>query len=573
MSETFDKNLHLQPSFTAFPGRGPKPDYCCSSKSDKGHVVSFNAFVTEYGHHVCHMYHCPDCWEHMVLSGVFHAIGYLRAVQYLHPGTAIYQLRYTFRDQDSITKDSIGKVIKKLKIFIKGFRGIYGGVYILHNNQVKKFVEDRINKCYCADYGESLTRTELYRVASDLPYLHHIGFTNFKDYREAFETLWHLHVFVIADHFPSELYLHGNMKKSIAKLLTGGPHKRFSLILTKSTGVQHLPTHRPDGTPCHWYTGTFDHSYNGADLARSLYYCYSHCTISNTPGLEFHVLRPFGDCYDIHDLDFIQDGYTFYRDPYTKKSYVARFDPSVCDPRVLDALETLQQAFPSTHRRGKFIYPGYEEIPTINEDLPAKEQYEPTLTRINVQVFKLHTLYKDGIRIPADNAEFTYKRQDEFIDLLKQLESIGIIPTDFTIKYSDSVRKAFNIWNERCLDPKLRAKDRLLYTTDFEGFEEFEKAELSVNLGYISKAVAYKPPTGLDFEKINVLLTVVSDTLHQIAHAELPLERTKQLFDLSLHKDLQEYAVEPYYRKAQKEDPFYDDFIRFHDRLTGEHSN
>lgn len=35
-----------------------------------------------------------------------------------------------------------------------------------------------------------------------------------------------------------------------------------------------------------------------------------------------------------------------------------------------------------------------------------------------------------------------------------------------------------------------------------------------------------------------------------------------------MSKDLQEYAVDYYYQKAQKEDPFYDDFERLHNNAV-----
>jgi len=511
---SFDKNFPLSLNLLTIPGRGIQPAYCCSKSSEKSQVTGFDfkenfgSIVT--GHHNCNHGACPACYKHWLLSETFYAIAYLESIKALHPGCDIYQLRFFFRKQEGVTRNDISDAFGALNRHCTNpKKGLYGGVSILNHFQVKKFVEDKINQCYERDYEEFLTRTKMYWAATDLDYLHHIGFYNFHDWREAVDLFWHIHVFVVADHYPSELYLHGNMKKSAAKFLHGGPEKEISFNIPYNNSTT-TSTTRPDGSPRHWVKAKVkDHTcpYEGADLARSLYYCFSHCTLSNTQGLEFKAFHRFGECYTMGKLDFDHD------EPWIEEEFrldlatgeeVLTSVQKYPDPRVTSAYSTLQLAYPHIHRKGEFIYPGDEKAPPFNEALPRRTPYTSPLTRINVRIFQLRTIYKDGIRIPAEGSEFTYKRRDAFISMIRLAEEDGLIPI-FPVKLSTSIEKAFAIWDKRCLDPKLRGKDRLLYSTDFEGFEDFKKAGFVIDLGFISKAAAYKFPSSEEFEKFRAL--------------------------------------------------------------------
>lgn len=510
---SFDKNFPLSLDLTAIPGRGVQPAFCCSISSGKGHVVGFDVnkkfgAIAE-GHHNCNHGSCPACYKHWLLSETLYAIAYLEAVKAAHPGSDVYQLRYTFQKQESVTRNDIDAVFDALNNHYRKAEGIYGGVNVLHNFQVKKCVGDEVNSCYESYYEDSLTRTKMYWAATDLDFLHHAGFTNFRDWREAVDPFWHIHSFVVADHYPVELYLHGNMKNSAAKFLSGGPVKGIPHNITdnKSKNTDLL---RPNGSSRRWVEVRIkDHTcpYEGADLARSLYYAFSHCTLSATPTLEFKAFRRFGECYKLQKLDFKHD------QPWTEEEF--RLDLTTGeeilttvqkypDSRVELAYGILQLAYPHIHRRGEFVYPGHEKAPKFNEALPRKTPYVPLLTRINARIFQLRTVYRNGIRVPADGSQFVYKRRDAFVDMVRFLENEGIIPI-FPIRLSTSIKKAFEAWDKRCLDPRLRAKDRLLYTSDFEGYEDFKKAGWVTSLGFISKAMAYKPPESTDFEKFRAL--------------------------------------------------------------------
>ncbi|MGA9189556.1 MAG: hypothetical protein WB014_13600 [Methanosarcina sp.] len=108
--------------------------------------------------------------------------------------------------------------------------------------------------------------------------------------------------------------------------------------------------------------------------------------------------------------------------------------------------------------------------------------------------------------MPADGSAEVFKRQDSYVAYLQHFERMGSLAIDLPHKASDSFKSAFETLNNRRLDPLLKAKDRVLYTTDILGFEDFEKAGLTIDLGHISKALGYKPVTDKDYEAIDSML-------------------------------------------------------------------
>lgn len=500
----FPNHYPIPQSMLTHPGLEHQPDFCCSISSGRSHVIDIDLSkpgAPVGGHHNCNLAPCPECSKHWLYSETFYALTSLEAVCAAHPGSSVHQLKYGLREQDNVSCNYIKGSLKSLKRILNEAPYIHGAVAILHNDMIKPDVEAALKEQYLKDFGFSPTRTELYRKAFDLAYLWHCGF-KFKDWREAFDTYWHWHVYVVVDHYPAELYIHGNQKRPLSKFLVGGPVLDKSY---KNTENNCLPTTRPDGTPCNWTHNVKvkDHTcpYEGADLARSLYYCYTHVTLSSFKSLEFKALHLIKECYNLK-LDFIHDKptETIIEDPITEEITSTVIYP---DPRVTASYESLKSAFHSIHRRGKWVYPGEEKLPP-NEDLPRTKPYNPPLLRISARIFQLPTIYKDGQRIPADGAEFVYRRRDDFIQMLWAAEEEGLIPIPHH-SLSNSWKGAFVEWDKRCFDLRLGAKERLLYSTDFKGYEDLKKANWTVDLGFISKAAAYKFPDSYEFLKFRAL--------------------------------------------------------------------
>lgn len=468
------------------PGRGEQPLSCCSISTNKAQVVAVgigkDSGKIAHGWHVCHERACPDCSTHVTYTDDLHALSYLLACRNLHPGSEIYPARFHFADSENMTLKDFLDGRKSLKAFLKKIPGVYDYFIDSHAFRIKPYVKSRIIDQYISEHGKTPSGTIIYKLASDINYLHSIGFTDFKIWQQATEPFFHFHVFAVADHYPSEAYIHGNKKISISKILRGGFNstvvdsnfeesafiQRSSDILAPSTQVL-----------------------AGRDLVQYLHYCLSHTIVPDTEGLFFHSFIYAGDdVKDIH-LDFNSDN-------------PDHLNP---DPIVSEAFDLMKTVFHYIKWKGKFVYPS-REAPAFNEDLPSENKPSPLpIESVNARVFYIPTEYKDGKRVPMDGAEAVFKRQDLYVAYIQRMELMGLLPTDLPTKVSDSFKSAFETLNNRRLDPDLKAKDRVLYTTDFPGFEDLAEAGLTVDLGHIPKSLAYKPATDNDYEIIDTMLT------------------------------------------------------------------
>lgn len=466
------------------PGRGLQPLNCCSISSGKDQIVavgiSENSGKIAHGWHVCHERACPDCFTHVVYTDDLHALSYLLICQKLHPGSSIYSGRFHFADSSSVTLDDINKARRALKVWLKKIQGIYDFILVLHSFRIKEQIKTKIINWYISEYGKVPNGTTIYKLASDIDFLHSIGFTDFKIWQQATEPFFHFHIFVVADHYPREAYIHGNKKISISKILRGG----FNPIAIDSNSEKSALIQRNSDI-----LAPSSQALEGQNLVRYVHYTLSHNIVSNTKGLSFRAFTSAGiDVKNIH-LDFNSN------------------NPDGLNPdsTVSEAFDLMKTVFPYIKWKGKFVYPS-REAPTFNEDSHSENKpLSLPSDFVTARVFYIPTEFKDGKRIPMTGAEEAFKRQDLYVAHLKSLELMGLLPI-LPIKVSDSYRAAFEALNNRRLDPDLKAKDRVLYTTDFPGFEDLEKANLTVDLGHIPKSLAYKPAIDIDYIEIDTML-------------------------------------------------------------------
>lgn len=480
----YSKEYPFRPFDLSIPGRCKQPLSCCHPNTKKRQVVAVGTEKAPgkraSGIIRCNERGCPDCHTSVTFTDDLRALAFLLACLLLHPGSSVYSGRFHFADSENMTQRDLNKARELLNEYLNKLPGVFDWIIVPHSFRIKKAVKSCIISQYLSEYGKLPNGTTIYTLASDIDYLHYIGFTDFKIWQDATEPFFHFHVFAVADHYPREAFLHGNQKISISRILRHGFASSFidssseksDLLLRNSRLL--VPSTQ---------------ALEGEHLVRFMHYTLSHCIVSDTKGLSFQAFTKAGtDAKNIHlDINSNPEG----------------LNP---DPIVAEAFELLRKVFPYLTWKGKFVYPS-REAPTINEALPSNNPPKGIPEDfVNVRVFYIPTQFKDGKRVLMEGAEAVFKRQDLYVSHLKSLELMGLLPVDFPVKLSDSFSSAFATLNAHRLDSDLKATDRVLYNTDFPGFEDHAKAGFEVDLGHISKALAYKPATDSDYEIIDTML-------------------------------------------------------------------
>lgn len=223
----FDRDAPLRPFDLTVPGAGERPVACSRSR-----IIDFKLWDSEtntptykeyHGWVTCDEWKCPLCHTTAMYTAMLRAGANLLQASLTHSGTKIYHLRFTLTDSGNVVSpDILSKRRRDCINYIKSFEGVYGGVSILHHVKLRRSVEKRIVDTFQSLYDRHPTRTELYEKCADMAFLKSECGYSYEHAWQVFDTLYHFHVYVVCDHVPVEIWIHGNSKLSKSLHLRGG---------------------------------------------------------------------------------------------------------------------------------------------------------------------------------------------------------------------------------------------------------------------------------------------------------------------------------------------------------------
>lgn len=517
------------------PGHGDQPGHC---RRDKLLYYGMGDDIGKafFGWVSCNEGACPECAPTWVFTYTHHALSQLLACQFLHPGSKIYSLRFTISD-NNVSPDVVSRARESMLQYLKSVPGVFGGVYFLHDFKIRPYVEKRMRDTLTSLHGYPPARSELYDRVADIDFLHSLGF-GFTSWRQAILPHFHFHVFVVADHCPIEISLHGNSNKSKRFGLCGGlavssgsgsekfiPRKSLGTIPPTTSSA--LPTTRPDGSTAHWYITTvqrpdYTKQISGDDLVRYVRYVIGHCTVSNTRGLVIRTLNSFGGCHGLK-LDYNSDGdhnwidYTEYNESclvsYVKSGSGGDAVDFRCDSfiysgdrdavifrsgeykkkrfsAVSNAFDLMVEAGLPVKWVGVRVYPSWD-APTFNEDLPSNGERPLPENLLPASAFDIPFETVDGVRIESAESDPTHDRIRLYLTLVKDAGLPPGVSHDDDYSPVQVISDAIRIQNEKRFNRSVKAKSRGVFYDEIPNIDKHELAGLVVHLGRVHKSTFY----------------------------------------------------------------------------------